>query len=134
MSHTGSVNPKLCEEYFCNYPTYKPDVYLFLIPLPPQCGRDLPAWLIGEGPAICSLCAYGKWTNAHFGQQAQCYFTRSRLLSPDKQRRVEDRRKQSSVQPISCHAGVNNDNTTRLSSLIKAYQQLDSKILDKPWH
>lgn len=83
----------------------------------------MPAWPTEDGPATCSLWAYGQWTSAHSHQQANCYFARSCLLSPDKRRRAEDREKQSSVQPISSGAGVNNDNTTRLSPLIKGYKQ-----------
>lgn len=83
----------------------------------------MPAWPTEEGPATCSLWAYGQWTSAHSHQQANCYFARSCLLSPDKQRQAEDREKQSSAQPISSGAGVNNDNTTRLSPLIKGYKQ-----------
>ncbi len=37
------------------------------------------------------------------------------------------RGEQSAVQPISSGAGLNNDNTTRLSPLIKAQQQLGEK-------
>ncbi|KAG7241446.1 hypothetical protein INR49_025646 [Caranx melampygus] len=53
-------------------------------------------------------------TNGHSATARSC------LLSPDKQRRVEDREKQSLLPPITSGTGVNNDNTTWLSSLIKA--------------
>lgn len=92
-------------------------------PPPTQWSWDLPARPTEKGPTPCSLWAYGQWTSAHPHRQAYCYFARSRLLSPDKQRRAEDRKKQSSAQPISSVAGFNNDNTTRLSPLIKGYKQ-----------
>lgn len=86
--------------------TQRPNVSLFLICLTLPLAWPQQAWLKRNAKPLAiyilwlsSLWAYGQWTNAHFHPQACCYFARSCLLFPDKQRRVKDREKQSSLKP-----------------------------------
>lgn len=124
VSLTGSASQKLCKECFCNHPTYGPDFALLLFPLSTSVAETCqPGWQGKVPPLVpCRLMGSGlvpTFTSRH-GATVQghgCY----PLINEDGQKTG---RKQSCAQPISCGAGVNNDNTTRLSPLIKGYKQL----------
>lgn len=70
-----------------------------------------PGGLTGSGAVPILTNGYTANLQGH-----ACYPT----INKDEQK---TERKRSSAQPISSHTGINNDNTTRLSPLIKGYKQ-----------